>query len=107
MFRIWKLAIETEKIFDATVANMHVSIDYLLDGRDILPIIFYYLEAIYISLWDTVFFHKFVVDQRVHKNHNIDKQLNFNPAMRRVFDIYFKHVLFLAKVISKSPIFVC
>ena len=99
------MAIETEKLFDATVADMHVSINYLPDGMDPLPTIFDYVEAMRISLWDTAFFREFGVDKGVHKNHNIDKQLNFYPAMRRVFYRYFKYVLFPAKAISKSPIF--
>ena len=99
------MAIETEKFFDVTVADMHVSINYLPDGMNLLPIIFYYVEAMRISLWNTEFFCEFGVDKGVHKNHNIDKQLNFNPTMRRVFYRYFKYVLFPAKVISKSPTF--
>ena len=99
------MAIETEKLFDATVADMHVSINYLPDGMDPLPTIFDYVEAMRISLWDTAFFREFGVEKGVHKNHNIDKQFNFNPAMRRVFYRYFKYVLFPAKAISKSPTF--
>ena len=99
------MAIETEKLFDATVADMHRTINYLPDGMDPLSIIFYYVKAMRISLWDTTFFREFGVDKGVHKNHNIDKQLNFNPAMRRVFYRYFKYVIFLAKAIFKSLIF--
>ena len=99
------MAIETDKFFDVTVVDMHVSINYLPDGMDILLTIFYYVEAMRISLQDTAFFREFGVDKGVHKNHNIDKQFNFNPAMRRVFYRYFKYVLFRAKAISKSPIF--
>jgi len=61
------LAIETEKLFDATVADMHVSINYLPDGMDPLPTIFDYVEAMRISLWDTAFFREFGVDKGVHK----------------------------------------
>ena len=59
----------------------------------------------HISLCDTAFFCKFAVDKGVHKNYNIEKQLNFNPTMRRLFYIYFKYVIFPTKDISKSPIF--
>ena len=48
---------------------------------DSLPIIFYYVEAMRISLWGTAFFCEFGVNKEDHKNHNIAKQLNFNPAM--------------------------
>ena len=99
------MAIETEKFFDDTVADMHVSINYLPDGIDPLPTIFYYVEAMRISLWATTFFCQFGVDKEIHKNHNIDKQVNFNPPMLRVFYRYFKYVLFPAKAIFKSPIF--
>ena len=61
------MAIETDKLFDATVADMHVSTNYLPDGMDPLFIIFYYVKAMRISLWDTAFFRKFGVDKGVHK----------------------------------------
>jgi hypothetical protein len=61
-----QLAIETEKFFDATLAYMHVSNNYLLDGMNLLAIIFYYVEAMRISLWDTAFFCEFGVDKGVH-----------------------------------------
>ena len=99
------MAIETEKLFNATVADMHASINYLPDCMDPLPTIFYYVKIMCISLWDTTFFCEFGVDKEVHKNHNIDKQLNFNPAMRRVLYRYFKYVFIHVKVISKSPTF--
>jgi hypothetical protein len=102
---MWQLAIETEKLFDATVVDLDVSINYLPDGMDPLPTIFDYVETMRISLWDTAFFREFAVDKGVHKNHNIDKQLNFKSAMRRVFYRYFKYVLFPAQAISKSPTF--
>ena len=58
-----------------------------------------------ISLWDTTFFRKFGVNKGIHKNHNIDKHVNFNLAMRWVFYRYFKYVLFPAKANSKSSTF--
>ena len=79
------MAIETKKLFDATVVDLGVSINYLPDGMDPLPTIFDYVETMRILLWDTAFFREFTVNKGVHKNHNIDKQLNFKPAMRRVF----------------------
>ena len=36
-------------------------------------IIFYFVEAMRISLWNIAFFREFGVDKRIHKNHNIDK----------------------------------
>ena len=51
------------------------------------------------SLWDAAFFREFVVNERVHKNHNIDKQINFKLVMQRVFYRYFKYVIFRAKKI--------
>lgn len=68
-------------------------------------IIFYYVETICISLWNTMYYHDFSVDKGVHKTHNIDKQLNFKLAMWMVFYMYFKYVIFPAKIILKSPIF--
>ena len=82
---MWQLAIETEKLFDATVADMRVSLDYLLDGIDSLPTIFYYVEKMRISLWDTAFFREFGVEKGNHKNHNIDKQVNFNRPCEGYF----------------------
>ena len=61
------MVIETEKLFDATLADMHVFINYLRNGMDLLPTIFYYVEAMRISLWDTAFFCEFSVDKEVHK----------------------------------------
>ena len=74
-----------------------------LDGMDLLPIIFYYVEAMHTSLWETAFFREFGVNKGVHKNHNIDKQFNFNMVMQRMFFKYFKYILFHAKAISKPP----
>ena len=102
---MWQLAIETEKLFDATVADLGVSINYLPDGMDPLPTIFDYVETMRILLWDTAFFREFAVDKGIHKNHKIDKQLNFKSAMQRVLYRYFKYILFPAKAISKSPTF--
>ena len=61
------MVIETGKLFDATVADMHVSFNYLLDGMDPLPTSFDYMEAMRISLWDIAFFREFGIDKGVHK----------------------------------------
>ena len=79
----WQLATETEKLFNATVADLDVSINYLPDGMDPLPTIFDYVETMRILLWDTAFFREFAVDKGVHKNNKIEKQLNFKSAMQR------------------------
>ena len=102
---VWQLAIEIEKLFNATVADLDVSINYLPNGMDPLPTIFDYVETMRILLWDAAFFCEFAVDKGIHKNNKIDKQLNFKPAMQRVLYRYFKYVLFPAKAISKSPTF--
>jgi hypothetical protein len=75
------LAIETEKLFDATVVDMHVSINYLPNGMDLLPTIFSHVEAMRISLWDTAFFREFGVDKGVHKTTTLTSNiLVFRPC---------------------------
>jgi hypothetical protein len=77
------LAIETEKLIDATMANLDVTINYLPNHIDHLPTIFDYVETMQISLLDTAFFRKFAIDKGVHKNHKIKKQLNFKLGIQR------------------------
>jgi hypothetical protein len=67
------LAFETEKLFNATMAN--------LDGMNPLPTNYDYVETMRLLLWDIAFFCEFAVDKGAQKNHKIKKQLNFEPAM--------------------------
>ena len=103
LFYIWQLVIETKKLFNDIVVDLDVSINYLSDGMDHLPIIFYYMKTMCISLWDTAFFRD--IYKEIHVNHNNDKQFNFKPTIRRVFYRYFKYVIFHVETISKSFFF--
>lgn len=55
--------------------------------------------------WDTAFFREFGVEKAIHKNHTIDKQHMFKPALHSVIYTYFKFILFSAKAISRTPPF--
>ena len=98
------MAIKTGKLLDAIVDDINVCINYLPDGMDLLPTIFYCLQIMRISLWNTTFLANLLWIREFTKT-LIHKQLNFYLAMRRVLYRYFKYVIFPAKVISKSPIF--
>jgi hypothetical protein len=100
-----QLAVEPQNLFDDTVADMDVTVNYLPDNHDPLHQISDYVESIRISLWDTAFYREFNAEKRVHKNNPPEKQLKFGPALKRVVYRYFKFVLFPAHAISKSPTF--
>jgi hypothetical protein len=85
--------------------DQKATVNYQPDGRDPIPTIFYYIEQIRISLWDSEFFREFAVEKRVNKNNTIDKQYLFKPALHRVLYRYFKYVIFPSKAISRSPPF--
>lgn len=102
-----QLAIEAQKIFDGVVRDQKAVINYHPDGMDPLPTIFDYVEQCRLTLWDTAFFREFAVQKEVNKNHPIDKQYMFKPALHRVIYRYFKYVLFPAKAISRSPPLLC
>ena len=87
------------------MVDLDVFINYRPNGMNFLPIIFCYVKTICISLSDPAFFCEFVIGKEIYLNHDIDKKLNFNPTMRRMFYKYFKYVLFITKVIFKSSNF--
>jgi hypothetical protein len=47
---MWQLADETVKLFDATIEDMEVNINYFLDGQDPMSTISKYIETMRISL---------------------------------------------------------
>jgi hypothetical protein len=65
---MWQLADEAINLFDATISDMGVTINYFHDSQDPIPSISEYIETMRISLWDTVFFLEFSLDKGVHKN---------------------------------------
>jgi hypothetical protein len=87
------------------VADLNVTVNYLLKNHDPLPQISDYVESIWISLWDTAFYREFNAEKGVHKNNTPERQINFGPALKRVLYKYFKFVLFPHQAISKSPAF--
>ena len=100
-----QLAVAVQKLLDDVLRDPKATINYQHDGRDPIPTIFYYIEQIRISLWDTAFFREFVVEKKVNKNKTIDKQYLFKPTLHRVLYRYFKYVIFPSKAISKFPHF--
>jgi hypothetical protein len=94
MCLMWQLADETVKLFDATIEDMGVNINYFPDGQDPMSTISEYIETMRISLWKTAFFFEFSMEKGVHKNKKVEDQVNFKPAMRRVLFRYFKFMLF-------------
>ena len=83
-----QLAIEAEILFDATIADMGVSIDYQSEGKDPLPTIADYIENWSISAWDIAFYREFAVENGIHKNLDWKNQLNSKQAMKRVIFRY-------------------
>jgi hypothetical protein len=65
---MWQLANEVVNLFDATISDMGVTINYAPDGQDPIPSISEYIETMRISLWDNAFFLEFSLDKGVHKN---------------------------------------
>jgi hypothetical protein len=68
-----QLAVEPQNLFDDTVADMDVTVNYLPDNHDPLHQISDYVESIRISLWDTAFYREFNAEKRVHKNNPPEK----------------------------------
>jgi hypothetical protein len=77
MYLIWQLADETVKLFDATIEDMGVNINYFPDGQDPMSTISEYIETMHISLWETAFFFEFSTEKGIHKNKNAEDQVNF------------------------------
>jgi hypothetical protein len=102
---MWKLANEAVNLFDATISDIEVTINYAPDGRDPIPSISEYIETMRIFLWDSAFFLEFSLDKGVHKNKSSEDQVNFKQAMRRVLFRYFKFVLFPKKALSRTLAF--
>jgi hypothetical protein len=102
---MWQLADEVVNLFDATISDMGVTINYALDGQDPILSISEYIETMRISLWDNAFFLEFSSDKGLHKNKSSEDQVNFKQAMRRVLFRYFKFVLFPKKALSRTPTF--
>jgi hypothetical protein len=74
---LWQLVDEAIKLFDATIADMGVTINYSLDGQDPILSISEYIETMRISLWETTFFLEFSLVKGIHKNKNSEDQVNF------------------------------
>ena len=55
-----QLAVEGQKLFNGVMSNQKATINYQPNDRDPIPTIFYYIEQIRISLWDTAFFREFI-----------------------------------------------
>ena len=85
---ILQLAIEAEILFDATIADMGVSIDYQPEGKDPLPTIVDYIENWRISAWEIAFNREFAVENGIHKNLEWKNQLNSKQALKRVIFRY-------------------
>jgi hypothetical protein len=102
---MWQLADEVVNLFDATISDMGVTINYALDGQDPIPSISEYIETMLISLWDNAFFLEFSLDKGVHKNKSSEDQVNFKQAMRKVLFKYFKFILFPKKALSRISAF--
>jgi hypothetical protein len=102
---MWQLADEVVNLFDATISDMGVTINYAPNGQDPIPSISEYIETMLISLWDNAFFLEFSLDKRVHKNKSSEDQVNFKQAMRKVLFKYFKFILFPKKALSRISAF--
>jgi hypothetical protein len=102
---MWQLVDEAVNLFDATISDMGVFINYFLDGQDPIPSISEYIETMRISLWNTAFFLEFSLDKGVNKNKSSEDQVNFKQAMRRVLFRNFKFILFPNKALSRIPPF--
>ena len=102
---MWQLADEAVNLFDATIFDMGVTINYAPDGQDSIPSISKYIETMYISLCNNAFFLEFSLDKGVHMNKSSKDQVNFKQAMKRVLFRYFKFVLFPKKALSRIPAF--
>jgi hypothetical protein len=53
---IWQLADEAVNLFEASIFDIGVTINYAPDGQDPIPSISKYIETMRISLWDSAFF---------------------------------------------------
>jgi hypothetical protein len=102
---MWQLADEVVNLFDATISDMGVTINYALDGQDPIPSISEYIETMRISLWVSAFFLEFSLDKGIHKNKSSEDQVNFKQAMKRVLFRYFKFVLFPKNALSRTLAF--
>jgi hypothetical protein len=103
VFVVWQLEVETVSLFDATITDMGISINYLPDGEDPIPSISDYIETMRISLWEIAFFREFAVEKGIHKNKSSEDQLYFTEAMRRILYRYFKFILFPRKACARTP----
>ena len=68
-----QLALEAERLFDSTIKDLGVTIDYFPDGRDPIPSISEYIEQVRIQLWDSAFFREFNVEKGIQKK-NLKEQ---------------------------------
>jgi hypothetical protein len=102
---MWQLVDEIVKLFDATIENMGVNINYFSDCQVSISSISEYIETMHISLWETVFFLEFSIEKEVHKNKKAEDQMNFKQAVRRVLFRYFKFILFSLKALARTPTF--
>jgi hypothetical protein len=93
---MWQLVDEAVNLFDATISDIGVTINYAIDGQDPIPSISNYIETMRISLWDSAFFLEFSLDKGIHKNKSSKDQVNFKLAMKRVLFKYFKFVSIIA-----------
>jgi hypothetical protein len=57
---MWQLVDETVKLFDATMEDMGININYFPDGQDPISTISEYIETMHISFWETAFFLSFL-----------------------------------------------
>jgi hypothetical protein len=72
-FNLLELVVEAQRLFDEAVADLNVTVNYLPENHDPLPQISDYLESIWISLWDTMFYREFNAEKEVHKNNTLEK----------------------------------
>jgi hypothetical protein len=102
---MWQMADEAVNLFDATISDMGVTINYAPNDQDPIPSISEHIETMHISLWDSAFFLEFSLEKGVHKNKSSEDQVNFKQAMKRVLFRYFKFVLLLKKALFRTPAF--
>jgi hypothetical protein len=74
-----------QKSFGVIVVNLGMSINYFLDGMDLLSTIFYYVETMFIVLLDTSFFCKsWALNHTLLLNfikfHKVEFNLKFNET---------------------------
>ena len=64
---------EVEELFSGVLTYLGEVVDYNPDGRDPIPTIFDYMEAMRCQLWESAFFVELGGDNGAHKNNPPEK----------------------------------